>query len=294
MPSAHANGIQIEYDTFGDPKASPLLLVMGLGAQMIGWPEEFAQLIADAGHFVVRYDNRDVGLSSKIESAGVPDIAKIMADREAGAEVTFAYTLKDMAADGIGLMDALGIERAHVVGASMGGMIVQQMAIDHPARLLSMTSIMSSTGAPDLPQATEAAMAMLLTPAPADRDAYIEHRVRSARVIGSASHLIDEARIRRTAVRLHERAFYPVGTARQMAAIMASGSRREALRAVSTPTLVIHGAIDPLVPVEGGIDTANAVAGARLLVLDDMGHDLPEALWPQIVDAITRHTAKAG
>jgi pimeloyl-ACP methyl ester carboxylesterase len=293
MANTKANGITIEYDTFGDPANPPLLLVMGLGAQMISWAEGFCEGLANKGHHVIRFDNRDVGLSEKIESAGVPDVPSLMAARIAGQEVTFAYTLGDMAADAVGLLDALGIEKAHVVGASMGGMIVQQMALDHAERLLTMTSIMSTTGAPDLPTAKPEAQAALFTPAPSEREAYVSHMVNVSKVIGSAPHLIDEVRLSALSGRRFDRSYYPVGVARQIAAIVASGSRRDALGSVTTPTLVIHGAIDPLVPVEGGIDTAEAIPGAKLLVLEDMGHDLPEALWPQVIDAISKHTQRS-
>jgi pimeloyl-ACP methyl ester carboxylesterase len=290
VPSTIANGIRIEYDTFGSRDAEPLLLIMGLGAQMIAWAEEFCEMLAGRGHYVVRFDNRDVGLSEKIESAGVPDVGRLMAARQQGKEVSFAYTLHDMADDAAGLLDALDIEAAHVAGASLGGMIAQVMAYRHPARVRTLTSIMSTTGAPDLPPAKPEAQQALFTPAPAEREAFIEHAVKTARAIGSAPHLIDEARVREMAARRFDRSYYPVGVARQMAAAMVSGSRREALAGVTVPALVIHGAIDPLVPLEGGIDTAKAIPGAKLLVIEEMGHDLPKPLWPQIVDAISAHT----
>ncbi len=293
MPPAAANGIQLEYDTFGDSANPPLLLVMGLGAQMIAWDEEFCGLLAGAGHHVIRFDNRDVGLSTKIESGGVPNIPAIMEARLMGEPVSAPYLLADMAADALGLLDALGIAKAHIVGASMGGMIVQEMAIRHPERVLTMTSIMSTTGAPDLPPAKPEAMAALTTPAPADREGFIAHTVNTSKLIGSAPHLIDEARLHLLAGRRFDRAYYPVGIARQMAAIMASGSRREALAAVRLPVTVIHGAVDPLVPVEGGIDTHKAIAGSQLLVIDDMGHDLPAPLWGQFTAAIAATTARA-
>jgi pimeloyl-ACP methyl ester carboxylesterase len=293
MPKATANGIQLEYDTFGDAAASPLLLVMGLGAQMIAWDEEFCSLIADKGHHVIRFDNRDVGLSTRIESGGVPNIPAIMEARAKGEPVSAPYLLADMAADAAGLLDALGIAKAHIVGASMGGMIVQEMAVRHTDRVLSMTSIMSTTGAPDLPAAKPEAMAALTTPAPADREGFIAHTVKTSKLIGSAPHLIDEERLTRLAGLRFDRAYYPVGIARQMAAIMASGSRREALGAVRAPTTVIHGAIDPLVPVEGGIDTHKSVAGSELIVIDDMGHDLPAPLWGRIADAIAATASRA-
>lgn len=294
MAQATANGIQIEYDTFGDRSARPLLLVMGLGAQMIAWDPDFCRLLADRGHFVVRFDNRDVGLSTKFEAAGVPDVAGAMAASAAGKKVEAAYTLADMADDAFGLLDALGIEAAHIVGASMGGMIVQQMAIQRPQRVLSLTSIMSSTGNPALPPAKPEAMARLTMPAPQEREAAIEYRLATSKIIGSVPDVIDEERLRRLAAEAYDRSFYPVGMARQLVGIVASGPRHEQLREVRVPTLVVHGAIDPLVPVEGGKDTAACIPGAELLIIDGMGHDLPAAYWPQIVDAISALTAAAG
>jgi pimeloyl-ACP methyl ester carboxylesterase len=284
-----ANGISIEYDTFGDPAASPLLLVMGLGAQMIAWDPAFCESLAGRGYHVVRFDNRDVGLSEKFESAGVPNMSELMAARERGETPPAAYNLADMADDAAGLLDALEVPSAHVVGASMGGMIVQVMATRHPSRVRTMTSIMSTTGAPGLPASKPEAQQALFTPAPSDREGFIEHTVRTSKTIGSAPHLLEESRLRTLAAARYDRCYYPVGIARQMAAVMASGSRREALASCTVPTLVIHGRVDPLVPVEGGIDTAEAIPGAKLMIIEDMGHDLPRALWPQIVDAIAAH-----
>ena len=293
MAQATANGIQIEYDTFGDRSGRPLLLVMGLGAQMIAWDPEFCELLAERGHYVIRYDNRDVGLSTKFESAGPPNVAAAMAASQAGEKVETAYTLSDMAGDGFGLLDALEIPRAHIAGASMGGMIVQQMAIERPDRVLTMTSIMSTTGNPALPPAKPEAMARLLVPPPTEREAAIEHRVMTSKVIGSVPEVIDEDRLRRLAAEAYDRSFYPEGMGRQLVGIVASGPRHEKLREVRVPTLVIHGEIDPLVPLEGGKDTAASIPGAQLLVIEGMGHDLPAAYWGRIVDAISAHTAQA-
>jgi pimeloyl-ACP methyl ester carboxylesterase len=270
----------------------PLLLVMGLGAQMVAWDPEFCAQLAARGHYVVRFDNRDVGLSTKIEAGGVPDMAAVFAARQRGETVAAPYNLSDMSDDAFGLMSALGIRSAHIAGASMGGMIVQTMAIEHPERVLTMTSIMSTTGAADLPASTPEAAAALLTPAPADRAGFIEHRVKNSAVIGSAAHLRDDARVRAMAAEGFDRCFYPVGIARQLAAVAASGSRREALGAVRVPTLVIHGEIDPLVPLSGGEDTHKSIPGSELLVIPGMGHDLPKAVWPQVVPAIAKHTSR--
>ncbi len=289
MARASANGIEIEYDTTGDRSDPPLLLVMGLGAQMTAWDDRFCRALADRGHFVIRYDNRDVGLSTKVDAERVELLPAIMAALQ-GQPVSAPYLLSDMAADGMALLDALDVPAAHVVGASMGGMIAQTMAIEHPERVLTLTSIMSTTGDPDVGQPTPDAMAVLLQPPPGTRDGAIEQAVRSSKVICSPAHWDEEA-ARQRATLAYDRCHFPVGIGRQLLAILASGSRTEALGRVRVPTLVVHGEVDPLVTVSGGRRTAEAVPGAELLVLPDMAHDLPPALWPQLLDAITRHTA---
>jgi pimeloyl-ACP methyl ester carboxylesterase len=266
---------------------------MGLGGQSIMWDEGFCEALAERGHYVVRYDNRDVGLSTKFDAAGIPNVLELMQQSAAGAKPAVPYTLDDMADDAAGLLDALGLDSVHLCGASMGGMIAQTVAIRHGLRLRSLTSIMSSTGNPSLPPAKAEAMAVLMTPPPRDRAGSIEASVVTWRTIGSPGFPFHEAKIRERAGRLYDRSFYPQGTARQMAAILAHGSRVEKLRGVSAPTLVIHGAADPLVPLEGGHDTARAIPGAELLVIEGMGHDLPEGAWPTLVGAISEHTAKA-
>ncbi|HTY16638.1 MAG TPA: alpha/beta fold hydrolase [Myxococcota bacterium] len=292
MPRARANRIEIEYESIGDPEDPPLLLVMGLGAQMILWPDEFCEALADRGHHVVRFDNRDAGLSTRLDPAGLPDVMGALGAVAQGRPVDAPYRLSDMAADAAGLLDALDLPSAHVVGASMGGMIAQTLAIEHPARVRTLTSIMSTTGDPSLPQARPEAMAMLLTPPPTERAAAIEHGVRLWRTIGSPGFAFDEAEVRAMAGRTFDRGPSPAGTARQLVAILASGSRRDALAAVRAPTLVIHGAADPLIPVDAGRATAAAVPGAELLEIEGMGHDLPRALWPTLVDAIAKHAAR--
>ncbi len=292
MPAARANGIEIAYETFGAPEGRPLLLIMGLAAQMILWDDHFCAALASRGHRVIRFDNRDVGLSSKLEEAGMPDAAAAMQAALLGERVDAPYTLRDMAADAVGLLDALGIAAAHVVGASMGGMIAQAMAIAHPARVLSLTSIMSSTGDRSLPPARPAAAAVLLLPVVTGRAANVERAVQVFRTIGSPGFPFDEERVRRRAARSYDRCFNPVGLARQLVAIMASGSRKEALKSVAVPTLVIHGADDPLVPLAGGLDTAESIPGAELLIVEGMGHDLPRGAWPRIVDAISNLAAR--
>src|SRR5262245_13152275 len=293
MARVRANGIELDYDSFGTASGRPLVLIMGLGGQSIMWDDGFCEAIAERGHFVVRFDNRDVGLSTKFDAAGIPNVVELMQQSAAGAKLTVPYTLDDMADDVAGLLDALHLETAHVCGASMGGMIAQTVAIRHGRRLRSLTSIMSSTGNPSLPPAKPEAMAVLMTPPPTDRASSLDAAVRTWRTIGSPGFPFDETKIRARAGRLYDRAFYPQGTARQLAAILAHGSRVEKLRDVSVPTLVIHGAADPLVPLEGGRDTARAIPGAELLVIEGMGHDLPEGAWPQLVGAISEHTAKA-
>jgi pimeloyl-ACP methyl ester carboxylesterase len=292
MPKLRANGVDIEYETFGEDDADPLLLVMGLGAQMILWDEEFCEQLAQRGHRVIRYDNRDVGLSSKLDAAGVPNAFAGMAARARGEAFAAPYTLDDMADDAAGLLDGLGIESAHVTGASMGGMIAQTLAIQHPARVRTLTSIMSTTGDPSLPPPTREAMSVLLTPAPSDREANIERAVEIASIIGGTGFPIDEPRVRRRAARLYDRCFHPQGLARQLAAIVASGSRKDALGSLAIPTLVIHGDADPLVPVDCGIATHEAIPGSELLLIEGMGHELPPAAWPRIADAIRKHTSR--
>jgi pimeloyl-ACP methyl ester carboxylesterase len=287
MPRARlANGIELEYDVFGDPSEPPLVLVMGLGAQMIFWEEDFCAELAAAGFHVIRFDNRDVGLSSQLDGLGIPNVFEAMQAAFAGRPVTAPYQLEDMADDTVALMDALGIARAHVVGASMGGMIAQTLAIRHPDRLLSMTSIMSTTGDVTLPPATPEAMRMLLTPPPPDRDGNVARAIEAWRVIGSPKFPLDEERMRALFGRAFDRGYRPAGVARQMAAIMASGDRTSALRTVTVPSLVIHGDADPLVRVEGGRATAAAIPGAELRIIEGMGHDLPRGVWREIIDAV--------
>jgi pimeloyl-ACP methyl ester carboxylesterase len=294
MTAIAANGISIEYETFGDPASPPMLLVMGLGAQMTLWPVEFCEALAARGFYVVRYDNRDIGLSTKFDAAGMPDMPALMMKLMTGQKPETAYTLDDMAADGVGLLDALGIGRAHIVGASMGGMIVQMIAANYPERTLSMTSIMSTTGNPSVPPAKPEAMAVLTNrPQTADADTIVEYSVKAARIIGSPAYPAAEERLRTRARADFERSFSPLGAARQMAAILASGDRRAKLAKISTPTLVIHGDMDPLVPIEGGRDTADCIPGAELLVIPGMGHDLPLALVETIADAIAKVAARA-
>jgi pimeloyl-ACP methyl ester carboxylesterase len=293
MPHIAANGITIEYEEFGARNDRPLLLIMGLGAQMVLWPEEFCEGLAARGHRVIRFDNRDVGKSTWFDALGVPDVTAAVGAALLRQPVKAPYLLRDMAADAVGLLDALHIDTAHIVGASMGGMIAQALAVDFPSRVRTLTSIMSSTGNPSLPPATPAAMGVLLAPPPSGRDAIIERSVTIFRTIGGPGFPFDEAEVRTLAALSYDRGFNPAGTMRQLVAILASGNRKDALKAVRVPTLVIHGKDDPLVPLAAGQDTAAAIPGAELMVIDGMGHDLPRAIWPRLVDAISTLTARA-
>ena len=290
MPNVTANGIEICYDTSGDRNKPAMLLVMGLGAQMTMWPDDFCRQLADRGYFVIRYDNRDVGLSTKFEGVKV----ELVMPSKPGERISIAgkppYTISDMANDGVGLLDALGIKQAHIVGASLGGTIVQRMAAEHPQHVLSMTSIMSTTGDPQVGMGKPEAMAALFTPAPSERQANIEHSVKVGRLV--AGPLFDEKRARQQAGARFDRSFYPDGVARQMAAAIADGDRTRLIASIKCPTLVIHGRVDPLVGLSGGEATAKAIPGAKLVVLDQMGHDLPEPLWPELVSHITAVAAR--
>jgi pimeloyl-ACP methyl ester carboxylesterase len=293
MANVRANGIRIEYDTFGSRAGEPILLVMGLGGQMLLWDEEFCQRLADRGHWVVRFDNRDVGLSTHFDEHGEPNLPQIMMDAQAGKTPSVAYSLDDMADDAIGLCDALALPRAHVVGASMGGMIAQTIAYRHAPRVASLVSIMSSTGSPSLPPAKPELLARLAGPAPVGREATIEASVETWRLISGPGYPFDEAAVRERTGLLYDRANHPQGQARQLAAIIAHGDRSPRLAAVRAPTLVIHGTDDPLVPVEGGIHTHASIPGSDLLLIPGMGHDLPRSLFGKLVDAISTHVKKS-
>ena len=291
MPQTTHNGITLEYETHGDPANPPLLLIMGLGAQLTLWPIELVEALVARGYFVIRHDNRDIGLSTKFTEAGVPDMASVVMALMAGKNPAVPYTLSDMAGDAIAVLDAVGVAKAHIVGASMGGMIAQLVAVEHPERVLSLTSIMSSTGNPLLPPAKPEAMAALTAPMAPDADlmAILERGAMVSKAIGSPGYPADPERLRANVERDYNRSFHPTGAMRQMAAIVADGDRRARLKTVTAPTLVIHGADDPLVPVEGGRDTASAIAGATILEVPGMGHDLPLALVETIADAIAGH-----
>lgn len=288
MPQITANGISLEYETHGDPANPPLLLIMGLAAQLTLWPIELVEALVARGYYVIRYDNRDIGLSQKFGEHGVPNFKRVALMRLFGLRARIPYRLTDMAADAVGLLDALGIAKAHVVGASMGGMIAQLVAVDFPDRVLSLTSIMSTSGSRKVPPARPAAMKALLDRAPAGAtlDDVIPIGLRVSKAIGSPGYPADETRLRERIARDFTRSFYPEGAARQISAIVDDGDRRSRLRRIGAPTLVIHGVDDALVPVEGGRDTAANIRGAKLLEIAGMGHDLPVELVDQVADAI--------
>ena len=291
MPQVISNGMTLEYDTFGDASNPALLLIMGLGAQMIHWDEAFCQQLADKGHFVIRHDNRDVGLSTKLDDAPAVDMIELMTNLAQGKPPAVPYTLDDMANDSVGLLDALEIKQAHICGASMGGMIAQLVACNHPTRALSLTSIMSTTGNSEMPSATKEAQEALTAPRPDSLEESIERAISNARVIGSKGFELDVAKTTERAIQAFERSFYPIGVARQMAAIAANGDRRARLNKLDLPALVIHGTDDCLVPIEGGRDTHENIKNSKFLEVKGMGHDLPEGAWDDIIKAICELTA---
>lgn len=291
MPETVTRGITIHFDTFGDPRDPAVLLVMGLGTQMIGWRTEFCATLAARGLHVVRFDNRDIGLSTKLESAGPVSIARTLLLRPLGLARS-AYTISDMARDAIGVLDHLAIDAAHWVGVSMGGMIAQTVAIEHPHRARSLTSIMSTTGERRLPSPTPQASSILLRPPPRSRDEAIQRVIEVFRVIGSPRY-VDETRIAARAAESYDRSSYRVGVGRQLDAVLCAPPRERALRELRIPTTVLHGALDPLVRVDHGIATARAIPGAELRVVDDLAHDLPDERWPLFHAAIERSVERA-
>lgn len=281
MPRAHVNGLEIEYESFGDPSATPLLLVMGLSYQMIEWDDALCTLIAERGFRVTRFDNRDIGLSSKLDQLGPPDVMGLLAHTSDPP-----YTLDDMADDAVGVLDAMGVGAAHIVGASMGGMIAQLIAINHPERVLSLTSMMSTVGGPNVVQAEPAVSALLIAPPGATREERVERSLGNRRVIYGTGMPFDAERARQKAERAVDRSFSPVGSLRQLAATLAAPDRSAALGKLTIPTLVIHGDNDPLVPPDNGRQTAAALPNARLIMIPGLGHALPEQVWPLVVEAI--------
>lgn len=286
---ARANGIEICYEIFGAPDAEPLVLIMGLGAQMIHWDDEFCRQLAARGFRVIRFDNRDIGKSSQMKGGKRLGALELLKLRFLRIPVAAPYKLSDMAQDVVGLLGALQIKSAHIVGASMGGMIAQELALVFPERVRSLTSIMSSTGNPKLPGPTREAAALLMAPPVVEREAFIKRFAETWKMLRAGSFPQDEALDRERAIRTFERGLNPAGVVRQLRAILASGSRKERLAALKVPTLVIHGTVDPLVRPEGGKDTAASIPGAKLLMVEGMGHALPIPMWPQVIDAIDKH-----
>jgi len=283
------NGIELCYEIFGADDAEPMLLIMGLGAQMVLWDDAFCEQLATRGFRVIRFDNRDIGQSTKLSGGQPLRLAELLKLRFLGIPVNSTYKLIDMANDVVGLLDHLGIRSAHLVGASMGGMIAQEMALSYPDRVRSLTSVMSSTGNPRLPQPTREAAALLIRPPPTTLDAYIARFRQTWKILRAGSFPLDEAKDRAMAERIFSRGLNPPGAARQLRAILASGSRKERLKSLKVPTLVIHGTVDPLVRPAAGLETAAAIPGAKLLMIEGMGHATPIPMWPQIIGAIADH-----
>ena len=279
MATASANGIDIEYETFGSPDDPAMLLIMGLGGQLIVWDEELCRQLAGHGFHVIRFDNRDVGLSTRFDDAPVPDVIAVLQ----GDRASVPYTLEDMADDTAGLLDALGIDGAHVVGVSMGGMIAQLLAIDRPERVLSLASIMSTTGDPSVGAPTPEAIAVLTKPPPTGREQVIAREVETTEALGSPGYGFDEDRTRRRAAAAFDRAFHPAGVARHLGAVVDA----------TMATVVIHGSADPLITPSGGEATAKAIPGAELMIIEGMGHELPPGAWPTVVEAIVANANRA-
>jgi pimeloyl-ACP methyl ester carboxylesterase len=283
MPRAHGNGVELEYETVGDPAGRPLLLVQGLGSQLISVEDGLCRELASRGFLVIRYDNRDVGLSTWFDDARPVNLAAIWG----GDHRSLAYTLEDMADDAVAVLDAAGVASAHVAGISLGGMIAQLLATRHPDRVRSLASIMSTTGNRAVGQPTGEAASVLVAPMPSDREGFVEQAVVNAEAISSGTaYPFDAEAVRQGAARSYDRAYHPRGTGRQFAAILAAGDRTEALKAVRVPTLVVHGEEDQIIGVSGGEATAAAIPGARLLRVPGLGHELPPGFWPALADAL--------
>jgi pimeloyl-ACP methyl ester carboxylesterase len=282
-----SDDVELCYETFGDPSNPTILLVMGLATQMVGWHDEFCEQLAARGFYAIRFDNRDIG-RSKAQSYPVPTVKQLLLRVKRAA----SYTLEHMAEDGFGLLDHLGIERAHIAGVSMGGMIAQTMAARHPERVLSLASMLSNTGALWSGQPSPRLYPVLLKKPPRDREGYIDHASWVFSKIGSAAFPQED--LREIAARSYDRGLNPAGSSRQLAAIIASGDRTPLLRTITAPTVVIHGTADKLVPTSGGRATAKAIPGARLVLIEGMGHDLPRGAWTRMIDAIEENAARAG
>jgi pimeloyl-ACP methyl ester carboxylesterase len=292
MPRALAGKIEIEYETFGNPDSKPLLLIAGLGGQLLAWPVDICEQLVVRDFFVIRFDNRDVGLSTKLTDAGIPDFMEINAAYARGEKPQVPYTLEDMADDAVGVLDALQIERAHICGASMGGMVAQVLAYRHPSRVSSLTVIISTTGNPSLPQGKPEVMATFFAPVPSEREAYIEEMVKRDRMIYGRFEF-NEEQDREYRATEFDRSYYPDGSIRQLAAMAVPGNISPGIGAIRVPTVVIHGKEDPFYPIEAGKEIASTIPSAKLLVMDGMGHSLPTELLPQIVGAIAENSEKS-
>lgn len=295
MPQIDANGIKLEYEVTGEPTAPPVLLIMGLGAQLTRWPEPFYRALVDAGFYVIRYDNRDVGLSTRLDAARSPPLASAVLRATLGLPIEAPYKLEDMMADALGLLDALGLGSAHIVGASMGGMIGQILAARHGARARTLVSIMSSSGSRRLPQPHwRLRLALIRRPsAGGDRAQVIDAAVALYKRIASPGFPPDDKLLREQVARDVERSYYPRGLRRQVLAILASGSRTPILGQITAPTLILHGADDPLIPVAAANDLHQRIRGSRMEIFPGMGHDLPRALIPTITARIVEHLRRA-
>ncbi len=291
--TVQANGIRLVYDSFGERSASPLLLIMGLGGQLISWDEAFCSQLAAEGYWVIRYDHRDAGQATRFDHAGLPDLLTLYPASLRGEPIEVPYTLDDMAADAAGLLNALEIPSAHVVGVSMGGMIGQLLAIQHPERVRSLTCALTSTSDPDLPQPTPEALAIFLAPPAKDREAYLDQSEASWRVLSGPHFPFDAGRFRKRAGLAYDRGYYPAGTARHLAAVIAAPGRRAALAGLDLSALVIHGDADPLIPPAGGEDIARSIPGAKLMMVAGMGHDLHPDLWTEFIAAIVTLARRA-
>lgn len=291
MPKAEVNNLIIEYETIGDPNSKPLLLIAGLGSQLLAWSDEICEDLTENGFFVIRFDNRDVGLSTKFEDAGIPNMMEISAAYSRGEVPEIPYTLEDMAGDAIGLLDALNIEKAHICGASMGGMIAQIIAYKYPSRVKSLAVIMSTTGNPELPPSKPEILMQFFAPVPSEREAYINEMVKRDSLINGIFPY-DENQSREYRTKEYDRCYYPEGIARQLAAMAVPGNIKPYISSISAPTIVIHGSKDPFNLIEAGRDIATTIPGAELLIIDGMGHSFPREIIPQIIEALVMNSKK--
>ena len=292
MPKANVNDIVIEYEIFGESNLKPILLIAGLGSQLLAWPEIFCEILAENGFFIIRFDNRDVGLSTKFDDKGIPDMAEISAAYVRGERPKIPYTLEDMADDAIGLLDALHIKKAHICGASMGGMIAQIIAYRHPTRVLSLTVIMSTTGNPELPPSNPEIMMQFFAPVPSEREAYINEMIKRDSLINGAFSY-DENQSREYRTKEYDRSYYPDGIARQLAAMAVPGNIKPYISSISVPTVVIHGSEDPFNLVEAGKEIASSISDAVLVIIEGMGHSFPREVIPRIISEIVKNSKKA-